>query len=269
MAFASRRLLLAVYAFSVALWLTPDVGRASEDSWTEIKDSVFGTRPIFEDASVTIFAPQRAEDAALVPVRVYIAAEQVPRARRLTLIVDNNPAPVAAVYHFGALYRTGGDIGDRSFEARVRLENMSRVRAVLETEDGALYEASQFVAGAGGCTSTSLKDMDEAMRGLGNVRLKVEADPTRGDLWRELQVQIRHPNFSGMQIDTRTNRYTPAEFVDRIEVDAGDQHLVTIESGIAISEDPNFRLTFAKEQAVTVRLVARDTSSRTFRAQSQ
>ncbi|HEX2841859.1 quinoprotein dehydrogenase-associated SoxYZ-like carrier [Hyphomicrobium sp.] len=263
------RIVAASFAFCAVIGFVPADARAEEDPWSEIRQSLFASRKIVEDSSVKIFAPKRAEDAALVPVRVFIGAERVLNARRLFLVVDQNPAPVAAVFHFGDLYRTGGDVGDRSLEARVRLENMSRVRAVLETADGALYEASQFVAGAGGCTSSSLKDMDEAMRGLGKIRLMVEADPTRGNLWHEAQVQIRHPNFSGMQIDTKTNTYTPAEFVDRIEVAVGTEHLVTIESGIAISEDPNFRLAFAKQDPPALTLVARDTKSRKFRAQSQ
>ena len=240
--------------------------RADEDPWREIRQSLFGSRTISDDGSVKLFAPMRAEDAALVPVRVFITSERIPSAKRLTLVVDQNPAPVAAVFQFEDLYRTGGDIGDRSLQVRVRLETMSRVRAVLELEDGTLYEASQFVSGAGGCTSTSLKDMDEAMRGLGKIRLKVETDLTRGGLWHELQVRIRHPNFSGMQIDTRTNAYTPAKFIDMIDVDVGTKRLLSIESGIAISEDPNFRLTFAKPEPASVTIVARDTDSRLFGA---
>lgn len=259
-------LALAVLVFAV-LAARPAV--SDDDPWAEIRESLFASRPIVDDGSVKLFAPKRAEDAALVPVRLFISAERVAAARRLTLIVDHNPAPVAAVFRFGDLYRNGGDIGDRSIEARVRLESMSRVRAVLETADGTLYEASQFVAGAGGCTSTSLKDMDEAMLGLGKVRLKVEGDATRGGLWRELQLQIRHPNFSGMQIDTKTNNFTPAEFVDRIEIAAGGEPLVTIESGIAISEDPNFRLVFATQNPSPLTVVAQDTSRRTFRAKSE
>jgi sulfur-oxidizing protein SoxY len=237
---------------------------ADEDPWREIRQSLFGSRTVSDDGSVKLFAPKRAEDAALVPVRVFIAAERIPSAQRLTLVVDQNPAPVAAVFHFGALYRDGGDIGDRSLEVRIRLESMSNVRAVLETTDGLLYEASQFVAGAGGCTSTSLKDADEALRGLGRVRIKTESDATRGDLWRELQLQIRHPNFSGMQIDTKTNAFTPAEFVDRIVIDIGGERLVSVESGIAISEDPNFRLTFADPRPAAVKLMASDTAGRQF-----
>jgi sulfur-oxidizing protein SoxY len=261
-------LLIAVTGFMFAGLQCVVPASANEDPWPEIREGLFGERAFIEDGSVKIFAPKRAEDAALVPVRIYVAGEHVSRAQRLMLIVDNNPAPVAAAFRFGDLYRNGGDVGDRSIELRVRLESMSRLRAVLETDD-AIYEASQFVSGAGGCTSSSLKDVDEALRGLGKVRLNIENDATRGDLWRELQVQIRHPNFSGMQIDTKTNSYTPADFVDRIKVEVGGQHLVSIESGIAISEDPNFRMSFARRDPVAAALTASDTTGRNFRAQTQ
>lgn len=253
---------------ALASMLLSATARADSEAWDQIRASLFQTRQIANDGhSVKIFAPKRAEDAALVPLTVYIAGVFVRRAKQMTLVVDQNPAPVAAVFQFGDAYRAGGDIGDQTIEARIRLDSLSAVRAILETEDGGLYEASQFVAGAGGCTSTSLKDMDEALAGLGKMKLKVATDATRGAEWSELQVQIRHPNFSGMQIDTRTSTFTPAHFVDRIEVDVGTERLVTIESGIAISEDPNFRLSFGRRDRSVVTLVARDTEGQLFRSQ--
>lgn len=242
---------------------------ADDDPWPEIRESLFASRQIVEDASVKLFAPKRAEDAALVPLTIYIAEDRIARAKQLTLVVDQNPAPVAAVFVFGEAYRSGGEIGDRTIEVRVRLESMSRVRAILESDDGALYEASQFVSGAGGCTSTSLKDVDEALAGIGKIKLKIAREPTRGQAWNEVQLMIRHPNFSGMQIDTRTNTYTPVRVVDRIDVDAGSMRLLTIESGIAISEDPNFRFTFARNDQAPLTVVVRDTDGKLFRAQSE
>ena len=250
--------------------LVPHPVRADDTAWAQIHAGLFQTRAIENDGqSVKLFAPRRADDAALVPIRIFIAGEHVPNARALTLIVDENPAPVAAVFRFGDTYRAGGDIGDRTIETRIRLENMSSVRAILETDDGRLYEASQFVAAAGGCTSASLKDMDEAMAGLGRTRVKVGGDKTRGDAWSELLIHIRHPNFSGMQIDTRTNAFTPAHFVERIDVALGAEPLVGIESGIAISEDPHFRLSFASRGRAGLTLVARDTEGRVFRANGE
>src|SRR5690606_38589995 len=119
---------------------------ADDTAWNDIRAGLFQNRAIVSDsAAVKLFGPRRAEDAALVPIRIYISGEVVPEARTLTLIVDQNPAPVAATFHFGDLYRTGGDIGDRAIETRLRLESMSDVRAVLELADGRLFEARQFV----------------------------------------------------------------------------------------------------------------------------
>lgn len=241
--------------------------RADDAAWKDIRAGLFQNRAIVNDGvAVKLFGPRRAEDAALVPIRIYISGEMVPQARTLTLIVDQNPAPVAATFNFADLYRAGGDIGDRIIETRIRLESMSSVRAILEISDGRLFEASQFVSGAGGCTSASLKDMDEAMSGLGRMRLRVDGDPTRGEAWNELQIQIRHPNFSGMQIDTTTNAFAPAHFVEEIDVDLGTNRLMTIESGIAISEDPHFRMSYASAERSPVNLTVRDSEGREFQA---
>ena len=272
------RLVRVVTGYRVAFALTVLIAAAAfamppamadDDPWPEIRETLFASRQIVEDASVKLFAPKRAEDAALVPLTIYISEDRVARAKQLTLVVDQNPAPVAAVFVFGEAYRSGGEIGDRTIEVRVRLESMSRVRAILEADDGALYGASQFVSGAGGCTSTSLKDVDEALAGIGKIKLKIAREPTRGQAWNEVQLMIRHPNFSGMQIDTRTNTYTPVRVVDRIDVDAGSMRLLTIESGIAISEDPNFRFTFARNDQAPLTVVVRDTDGKLFRAQSE
>ncbi len=50
-----------------------------------------------------------------------------------------------------------------------------------------------------------------------------------------------------------------------IRVDVGTERLLSVESGIAISEEPNFRRSFAKPGPVSVTL-ARATDSRLFRA---
>lgn len=259
--------LLATMMLAAAAVAWASAARADESAWEDIRAGLFQTRAMVTDsATLKLFGPRRAEDAALVPIRIYISGEVVPAARTLTLIVDQNPAPVAATFHFGDLYRTGGDVGDRTIETRVRLESMSNVRAVLELSDGRLFEAHQFVSGAGGCTSASLKDMDEAMSGLGRTRIKVGGEPTRGETWNELQIQIRHPNFSGMQIDTRTNAFAPAHFVEEIDIDLGSERLVAIESGIAISEDPHFRLSYASTGRMAVHLRVRDSEGRAFEA---
>ncbi len=244
---------------------------AGETAWDAIRADLFQDRQIIDDGeAIRVVAPKRAEDASIVPVTIYISGSLGARATQLTLIVDENPAPVAAVFKFGDGYRQG-DVGIRIIETRIRLNDMSAVRAVLETGDepAKIYVASQFVAGAGGCTSTSLKDMDEALASLGKTRLRVDRDATRGPAWREALLQVRHPNFSGMQIDTKTNAYLPAHFVERIDLDVAARPLVTIESGMSIAENPSFRISFADFAGGPVKAVVRDTKGGLFSARTE
>ncbi len=170
----------------------------------------------------------------------YDFGEAVRRARALTFVVDNNPAPVVAKVSFGTLYRSGADVGDRILEMRFRLDQLSPVRAILELEDGSLHMASRFVAGSGGCSSTAVKDVDQALFNLGKTRLKLATDRTRGEAWREAQAQIRHPNFSGMQIDAKTNGYTPAHFIDRITFNLGQSLSRRSKRGLRFRRIPIF-----------------------------
>ncbi|CAN1724194.1 sulfur-oxidizing protein SoxY [Hyphomicrobium sp. 1Nfss2.1] len=243
----------------------------ADPTWDAIRKDLFQDRQIIDDGeSIRIVAPKRAEDASIVPVTIYISGGLAARATQLSLIIDENPAPIAAVFKFGDGYREG-NVGDRVIETRIRLNDMSAVRAVLETADepGKAYAASQFVAGAGGCTSTSLKDMDEARASLGKTRLRVDHDATRGPAWREVLLQVRHPNFSGMQIDTKTNAYLPAHFVERIDLDVASRPLVTIESGMSIAENPSFRFSFGDSVGGPVKAVVRDTKGGLFSAQTE
>jgi sulfur-oxidizing protein SoxY len=261
--------LLTRVVLLIWLCIAPVAPVWSQDSeaWPQIRTALFADRAISAQTPLLkLAAPKTAEDAALVPITITIAEEAVQRVRAVTLVVDNNPAPVAAKINFGDLYRDGTDVGDRTIELRFRLDQLSPVRAVLELDDGSLHMAARFVAGSGGCSSTSVKDTDQALIDLGKTRLKLSTDRTRGENWREVQAQIRHPNFSGMQIDAKTNAYTPAHFIENISFNVGSQTLATLETGIAISEDPNIRLSFSTSSPGVLSMVASDTNGNVFNA---
>ena len=63
---------------------------------------------------------------------------------------------------------------------------------------------------------------------------------------------IRHPNNSGLQMDQLTRLYTPARYIDKLAVYQGDELVFSMEGGISISEDPNFRFTFKPNGAKDV-----------------
>jgi len=240
---------------------------AADDPWPEIQSSVFPGRTVVEDAaSVQLFAPNQADDAAIVPISIRIPSGVAPGAKSLTLIIDRNPAPVAATFTFGDGFRGGPDVGERAIETRVRVDAFSRVRAILETADGSLHMASKFVIGSGGCSAPNAKDPDAALADMGKTKLLVLRDDVHGGAWRDARVMIKHPNFTGLQMNAKTGAFTPARFVRRIEVKQGDTLLWQMDGGISISEDPNIRFTFGTESTADLDFTATDTGGAAFKA---
>jgi sulfur-oxidizing protein SoxY len=140
----------------------------------------------------------------------------------------------------------------------VRVNSYSWVRAIAETSDGALHMTKAYVKAAGGCSAPASKDPAEALANLGQMRFRAFAE--RGDA----QVQLRHPNYSGLQMDQVTRHYTPAWFVESLSVRQGDTPLFSMTGGISISEDPTFRFSYAST-GEPVSVEARDTEGRVFR----
>lgn len=260
-----RYFLLFAATLTVGLW-APAVS-AGDDPWPDIKKTVFPNREIKEDtASLQIFAPNQADDAAVVPVSIKIAPNVAPAVKSLTLVIDRNPVPVAATFAFGDLFRKGPDIGERTIATRLRVDAFSRVRAILETMNGTLHMASKFVIGSGGCSAPASRDPEDALAHMGKARLVVLRNSDNGDKWREARVMIRHPNFTGMQMNKKTGDYTPPRFVNFIEVRQGDHLLWQMEGGISISEDPNIRFTFGTDSPADLEFDARDTDGSRFKA---
>lgn len=247
----------------------PGAVRAEEDLWPGLKEEVFGGRALAEnDGRVTLYAPERAEDAALVPVSIRIPGNVAPQAVALTLLIDRNPAPVAATFAFGDAFRQGPDIGERVIETRIRLDSFSKVRAVLETADGRLSMSSRFVSGAGGCSATPSKDIEAALAGLGKIDVKAMSEPARGADFREARIMIRHPNFTGLQMDPVSRGYVPARFVDDLEVRSAGQLLVRMTGGISISENPHLRVSYSGAPNAVVEVNAKDTEGARFTQRS-
>ncbi len=204
----------------------------------------------------------------MVPVTVRLPAAVANALKSLVLIVDRNPAPVAATFVFGDGFRASTNIGERVLATRVRVDSFSKVRAVVVTSDGKLYMASKFVAGSGGCSSPGAKDIDAALAQLGKVQIKTLGDANRGSSWREGVVMIRHPNYTGMQMNPKTGAYTPARFVRDIEVRRVGAVVFRMEGGNSLSEDPNIRFTYEGSHDDVIELRATDTEGATFSGRS-
>ena len=230
---------------------------ARQDLWPQLVIDVFEGRAMQDGAGViALDAPDRAEDAAIVPmtIRSELPAGSHLRIEKITLVIDNNPAPVAASFTFG-------DAGAvRAIETRVRVDSYTKVHVVAEASDGKLYMAEKFVKAAGGCSAPSLKVAGTDAE-IGEMKLRRFPAPEEGV--EEAQIMIRHPNNSGLQRDPLTNYYIPAYFVQDLAMNVGGKLLFRMEGGISISENPTFRITYSGEDA-TVAVEAKDTKGAVF-----
>src|SRR5215212_720576 len=226
-----------------------------EATWTEIRPNLVGEQPL-EDGTgiVDLVAPKRAEDAAIVSVEIRLSAPPGDPSRfaKLWVVVDENPAPLAGLFAFDEPKQTF------SLSLRVRVNSYSFLRAIAETADGRRFMTKTYVKAAGGCSAPASKDPAEALANLGQMRFRTF--PDRG----EAQVQVRHPNYSGLQMDQVTRLYTPAWYVEALTVSQGTTPLFSMTGGISVSEDPTFRFSF-KPNGEPVTVEAKDTQGRVFR----
>lgn len=242
---------------------------SDDDIWPALEKDIFGARTVVEDTSaVTLDAPYRADDAALVPLTVRIPASMADHVKKLTLVIDQNPAPVVGDFTFGP----AAGSGERMIETRVRVDMYSNIRAIVETDDGRLLMATKFVKAAGGCSAPALKDTDAALADAGRMQIRHlagEAAATAAAGQRMGQVMIRHPQYSGLQLNQVTGYYIPAKFLRSIDVTRGGERVFRVEGGISLSEDPNIRFTYASGADDTIEVTAEDTDGRTFTGRAE
>jgi sulfur-oxidizing protein SoxY len=233
---------------------------ADQDPWAALAPQIFPNR-VLEDgtALLAIDAPYRAEDAAVVPVvlQTTLAADDSRRVRKITLVIDANPSPVAASFTLEP------ESGIDRVSTRVRVDDYTNVHAVAELTDDRLYAVARYVKASGGCSAPALKQTADSIP-LGTLRFREFSETDLGR--HEAQVMIRHPNYSGMQMDQISRLYIPADFVQVLRVWQGDQLLLTVDGGISISENPAFRFSFRPNDARTFRVEGGDSAGKHFSA---
>jgi sulfur-oxidizing protein SoxY len=229
--------------------------------WGKLKRSLFDNRPVSSGANgiVELLVPARADDGAVVPIAIRSKLAQTPGRyiRRIYLIVDNNPSPLAAKIELAA------NSGRADLETRIRIEQYSYVRAVAELSDGSLAADARYVKASGGCSAAAPRDPAAAAASLGRMRLVVDGkgaynEPTRA------QLMISHPNDSGLVMDQVTRLYTPAYFVRSVKVTYAGRPVLDAEVDFSISENPYFRFYFVPTGEGNLKAEAVDTKDLKF-----
>ena len=229
--------------------------------WPKLRAYLFQGRPISDDAGklIELIAPARAQDAAVMPVVIRAKLPQTPQhyIKTIHLILDDNPGPVAAVFHLTPAS------GRADIETRVRVEQYTYLRAVVETNDGLLSMATRYVKASGGCSAPANRDSTAAAKDLGKMKLLV-ADTPRLNEPVMAQLMIRHPNHSGLVMDQLTRLHQPPHYVRRVDVTYAGEPVMSADLDISISENPNFRFFFTPAVAGELSVRAHDSNELTF-----
>lgn len=228
--------------------------------WPDIRTHLFDDRLIDDGAGIIrLDAPERAEDAAVVPIKVTAEFPQSDDRyiEKIHLLIDKNPAPIAGVFHLTP------DSGVATIATRVRVNEYTHVRAVAEMNDGALYMATRFVKASGGCSAPALKDHEVAMSRLGKMKLKPITPFALGEP-NQIQLMISHPNYSGLQMDQITRNWVPPHFVETIDIAYDGRMIMSVEGDISLSENPTVRFSFVPDGPGELEIKAVDTEGGVF-----
>ncbi len=219
--------------------------------WNEIKTQIFGDKQVQpSESAVKIEAPKRADDASLVPITLTLADKD--NVKGLSFIIDDNPTPYAAHFTFGPA------ADPAEVKLRVRVNNYTDVHAVVEKKDGSLQETAAYVKASGGCSAPMGMTDEEAMKGMGDMRMKFAGTDAGGGKPVEATLMIRHPNFSGMQMNQVTRDYTPARYIQKIDVSYGDKQIFHMEGDISISQNPVINFAFKPDGKGPIKVAASD-----------
>lgn len=236
----------------------------ASETWDVLRPDVTDQTEFLDGESLMFFqAPNSAYDAGAVPISIRQKRNSGERITGLSIIVDENPAPLVANFELGPL------IGDLYLETRVRYDQPSNVRVIAQTDADKTYMIGRFVQAAGGCVTVVGGDPLAALKTIGEIRLRQfdakggMSGQSSGNV-RKAQLMIRHPNFTGMQQMPGSDEFIEPRFIDNVEVRLGDEVLFRMTGGFSISEDPSFRFSYVDNGAQQLTVRATDTSGAIF-----
>ncbi|MFZ5964453.1 quinoprotein dehydrogenase-associated SoxYZ-like carrier [Thalassococcus sp. BH17M4-6] len=239
---------------------------ALEDStWTDLSQALYGDRALQDGADViAIDAPYRTANDTRTQIAAQVAAPEGLMLGKVTLVLDENPMPVSAVFEM-----------DRPqerffFDVTMRINGPTPMHVVAETTDGQLFVAEAFVktSGTGACAAPPGTDVEEALATLGNMAIGIEdtlGGPTSDQLsalslqQRRLDLDISHPSHSGMQMDQISLLFIPMRYVENVEIDLNGKGYVDMTGSISLSENPRVSLSVpGQTQSVDVTMTDTD-----------
>jgi sulfur-oxidizing protein SoxZ len=175
-------------------------------------------RPV-KSPLVTLQA-QDSEDGSQVELSL---AWTAPGVQRVALLVEKNPAPLAAVFEVG-------DAMEPALRTRVKMAQSSHVHVIAQTADGKLLQAVQDVrVTLGGCASTP----DLTMQPSGPTKIRARAQGDRA----AVTLLAMHQMESGQRRDA-AGKAVPAWYIQDFALRHNGKPVLTAQWGTAMAKNP-------------------------------
>lgn len=240
--------------------------QAAEPTWTDLSAILYEDRELLDgSAFIEINSPYRTDNDARTQIAAQINAPAGRMLGKVSLILDENPMPVSAVFTFDT------PLPRFFFDVTMRINGPTPLHVVAETTDGQLYVAETFVktSGQGACAAPPGSDLDVALETLGEMDILIGANREGATTLdrlgalaqreKRVDVDISHPSLSGMQMDQITLLFIPMRYVETLDVDLDGAGYVEMTGSISLSENPRIGMSVpGRTQTVGVTMTDTD-----------
>ena len=236
------------------------------ESWDGISASLYGDQVLLPaNGIIVIDAPYRTPNDSRAEMAAHVVAPLGTHLNEVTVVLDENPMPVSAIFRFAE------PIPHFYFDVTMRVNGPSPLHVVARTSDGRLFVAESFVktTGQGACSAPPGTDPEIALLTLGQMEIALAertSVPPGGlgltsltERLNTLDVDIDHPQHSGMQMDQITLLFTPMRYIESLGIDLDGCGYVEMTGSISLSENPRVSLSIPSgSQSVDVTMTDTD-----------